>query len=92
MRLPAIAAIAAVAVLAGAITSAVASQAERRSLAQCVLLLPKGEQFSFEFVGTVDTRSEVPKMHGKFSMSDGTTRDRTSDSEAFRDCFLKLVR
>jgi hypothetical protein len=86
------AAIAAAGLLAGIITSAIASQEERRSLAQCGLLLPKGEQFSFELVGTIDTRGEAPKMQGKFSVSDGTTRDRSKDSEAFRDCFLKLVR
>jgi len=92
MRLVA-ATIAVAGLLAGAaITSTVASQEERRSLAECTMLLPKGELFNFELVGTVDTRGDAPKMRGEFSMSDGPTRDRTKDAEAFRACFLKLVR
>jgi len=79
-------------IVAGVISSTVASQEERRSLAQCTMLLPKGELFNFELVGTVDTRGDAPKMRGEFSVSDGTTRDRSKESEAFRACFLKLIR
>lgn len=76
----------------GVVSSAIATQAERSTLERCTALLPKGEKFTFEMSGTVDTHGEVPKLNVEFSMSDGTERDRSKDGEAFGACFAKLIR
>ena len=85
-------AVAACSVFAAVGSTAVANQAERRTLEQCAALLPKGEKFSFELTGTVDTSGATPKLSGEFSMSDGTQRDRQQDGAAFQACFARLVR
>lgn len=69
-----------------------ASQPAMNTIEQCASLLPQGQVYTFEVMGTVDMTSGSPQLSGEMSISDGTEQDRSAETEAFGQCLARLIR
>ncbi|TDK22996.1 hypothetical protein E2F46_12655 [Luteimonas aestuarii] len=92
MRTLLVTSIAAIAILAAAAATSVASQPAPATFEQCAMLLPQGKIYTFEITGSVDTTAQAATLSGELSVSDGTQVDRSDESAAFGQCVARLLR